>query len=262
MERFPIPPFAAEKITLRLMIGISLVLAFVFGKNQARAEETPREILQRADEARGHFNGVTWKVTIFSIEGERQQEKTLEVKARGYNFIASLLSPPSVKGQRLLMVENHMWFMKPGTKKPVPISPRQRLVGGAAIGDIAATRYAVGYEALFLPVETVEGEACYVFDLKANHKKATYDRIKYWISKERGVGVKAQYFTVSNKMVKAATFEHKNQIHINERPIPFISRMVITDAIIQNHVTTLTFSDPTLVDLPDSTFDLDLLMMD
>jgi hypothetical protein len=36
--------------------------------------------------------------------------------------------------------------------------------------------------------------------------------------------------------------------------------MAITDALVQNRATTLTFREPFLVDLPDSTFDLNLLM--
>ncbi len=259
MELFPLP-FARKKMALRLMIAIIVFFSLAVGTSQSGAEGTPREILQWADEARGHLKGVVWKVTILSVEGERQYERVLEVKARGHNFIASVLSPPNVKGQRLLMTEQTMWFLKPGTSRPVPITPKQKLMGAAAIGDIAATNYADGYEALSLPEESLGGETCYVFDLKASHKKSTYDRIKYWISKERGVGVKAQFFTVSNKMVKTATFEHQNQVYANGRRNPFISRMTITDALIQNRVTTLTFSDPVLVDLPDSTFDLSLLM--
>jgi len=241
------------------MIAVIVFLALATAINPSRAEGTPGEILQRADEARGHLKGVAWKVTILSVEGERQYERTLRVKAKGHNFIASVLSPPNVKGQRLLMIDHSMWFIKPETTRPVPISPKQKLMGGAAIGDIAATDYADGSEAFSLPEESVGGETCYVFDLKASHKKSTYDRIKYWISKERGVAVKAQFFTVSNKMLKTATYEHKNQVQLNGRPNPFISRMAITDALIQSRVTTLTFSEPLLVDLPDSTFDLNLL---
>jgi len=225
------------------------------------AETSPDDILRRADEARGNLKGVKWTVHIVSTGGHRKQERRLKVKSKGYDFLATLISPPKVKGQKVLMVDHNMWFTKPGLRKPVPISPRQKLVGGASYGDIAATNYADDYEATPLDDEMVNGELCYVFDLKAFTKKATYDRIKYWMSKERMVGVKAEYFTVSGKMFKLATFENENQIQLRNKPHPFISKMVITDALASGNVTTMTFSKPKLVKVPASTFDLNLLVI-
>ena len=43
-------------------------------------------------------------------------------------------------------------------------------------------------------------------------KKTTYDRIKYWISKDRVVGVKAEYFTVSGKQFKSAAMAYTNTV--------------------------------------------------
>ncbi len=224
-------------------------------------ELTNKEILQRADEARGNLEGVIWRVSIDSIENGRQQNRKLNVKARGYDFLASMLSPPKVKGQKILMVDHNLWFTKPGVGKPVPVSPRQKLVGAASYGDIAATNYADDYEATRLDDETVNGELCYVFDLEATTKKATYDRIKYWISKERIVGIKAEYFSVSGKMLKSASFENENQIQLRSEPHPFISKMIITDVLVSGNVTTMTFSKPKLVEVPPSTFDLNLLIL-
>jgi hypothetical protein len=221
----------------------------------------PKEILHRADEARGNLEGVNWKVFIVSIENSRKQKRKLNVKARGYDFLANLISPPKVKGQKILMVDHNLWFTKPGLSKAVPVSPRQKLIGAASYGDIAATNYADDYEATRLDDEMVNGELCYVFHLRAATKKATYDRIKYWISKERIVGVKAEYFTVSGKMLKSAVFENENQIQLRNKPHPFISKMIIMDALVSGKVTTMTFSNPKLVNVPPSTFDLNLLML-
>jgi hypothetical protein len=170
-------------------------------------------------------------------------------------------SPPKVKGQKILMVDHNMWFVKAGVSKPVPISPRQKLVGGAAYGDIAATNYSNDYEASPLPDEEVEGELCFVFDLRANTKKATYDQIKYWISKERLVGVKSEFFTVSGKMLKSAVFEYANEVQTNERQQPFISKMTIVDGLIETNITTMEFSEPVFKRIPASTFNLNFLMI-
>lgn len=246
-------------MSLRFFFLAFLFLVTPFGIEFSYAELTPKEILHRADEARGNLEGVIWKVYVLSLENERQQERTLNVKARGFDGLATIISPPNVKGQKMLMIERNMWFMSPAISKPVPISSRQKLVGAAAIGDIVATDYANEYVATPLPDQVVEGEWCYVFDLKAIDKKTTYDQIKYWVSKERLVGVKAEYYTVSGKMFKSATFEYKNKVQLRNRPNPFISKMVITDALVNQNVTTLTSREPNLVKVPNSTFDLNLL---
>jgi hypothetical protein len=221
---------------------------------------SPKEILHKADESRGNLEGIKWSVQVDSVENNEKQDRLLNVSARGYDFLAILMDPPKVRGHKLLMIDHNMWYMKPGLKKPVPISSKQKLVGGAAYGDIAATNYANDYEPTPLAEETVNGLLCYVFDLKAINKKTTYDQIKYWIDKERLVGVKADFYTVSGKLFKSATFEYDNQIVIDSMDRPFISKMTITDAMIEGNITHLIFIDQKIMQLPDSTFDLNLFM--
>jgi outer membrane lipoprotein-sorting protein len=181
------------------------------------------------------------------------------VSAREFNSLAEFLSPPNVKGQKLLMLDRNMWFAKPGLSKAVPISPRQKLMGGAANGDIASTNYAGDYRIVQTSDDTVNGKLCYLFDLNAVDNRATYDRINYWISKERLVALKAEFYTVSGKMFKTATFQYKNSITIDGKPREFISEMVITSAIVKEDITTMNYARVAIKKIPDSTFNLNLL---
>jgi hypothetical protein len=70
-----------------------------------------------------------------------------------------------------------------------------------------------------------------VLDLAARHKRATYDRVRYWVSKSREVAVKAEFFSLSGKLLKTASFEYGNEIRFEGRRIPFVSRMLIRDAL-------------------------------
>ena len=231
-----------------------------FFPSSPHAAMNPEEILRKADEARGNMEGVEWEIDIKSIEGGREQNRTLRVSARSFNSLAEFLAPANVKGQKMLMIDRNMWFVKPGLSKAVPISPRQKLLGGAANGDIASTNYAGDYKVVHAADDTVNGEACHLFDLSAVDKKVTYDRIKYWISKERLVGVKAEFYTVSGKMFKTAMFEYENSITVDGAPRPFISRMVITNAIVKEDVTTMIFRKVSFKKIPDSMFNLNLLL--
>jgi outer membrane lipoprotein-sorting protein len=223
------------------------------------ADMEPKEILRKADEARGNAAGVEWEIAIDSIEGGRQQQRTIRVSARSFNSLAEFLAPPNVKGQKLLMLDRNMWFAKPGLSKAVPISPRQKFVGGAANGDIASTNYAGDYNVVHTSEDTVNSEPCYLFDLSAVDNRATYDKIKYWISKERLVGLKAEFYTVSGKMFKTAAFEYKNSIAIDGKPREFISKMIITSAVQKDDVTTMNFGKVLIKRIPDAIFNLNLL---
>jgi outer membrane lipoprotein-sorting protein len=158
------------------------------------------------------------------------------------------------------MLDRNMWFVKPGLSKAVPISPRQKLMGGAANGDIASTNYAGDYQVVQTSEDIVNGEPSYLFDLSAVDKKVTYDKIKYWVSKERLVGLKAEFYTVSGKMFKTATFEYENSITIDGKPREFVSKMVITSAVMKEDVTSMSYRKVWIKKVPDSIFNLNLLL--
>ena len=242
-----------------IALGSLVVFFLCVSVSAVYAQMSPKEMLQKADEARGNAEGIQWEIVIDSIEGGREQHRTLRVNARGYNSLADTLAPANVKGQKYLMQDRNMWFATPGLSKPVPFSPRQKLIGGAATGDIASTNYSGDYKITHTTEDKVNGEPCLLMDLQAVDSRATYDRIKYWISKERVVGLKAEFYTVSGKMFKTATFEYKNTITLNEKPREFISKMIITSAIIKEDITTMHYNKPVLKKVSDATFNLNLL---
>jgi hypothetical protein len=248
---------------LSMLFLLAMVPAFrgPFGSGGACAEpDHPKEILRRADEARGNLEGIEWRIEIESVERGRTQKRVLNVKVRNFNCLAEYRAPAKVKGQKVLMLDRNMWFIKPGLRKPVPISPRQKLLGEASNGDIASTNYAGDYSVRNMNEAEIGGEECYVFDLVADNKKVTYDRIKYWVSKERLLGVKAEFYTVSGKMFKAAIFEYGNSILRDGRNNPFISKMVITNAVVSEDVTTMNYSRARVGKIPDAAFNLNLLV--
>ena len=126
--------------------------------------------------------------------------------------------------------------------KPVPISPRQRLTGQASYGDIAATNYVKDYSAVMLGNEVVDAVPCYVLELTAASKSVTYDKVKYWIAQDSGLGIRAEFYTVSGKHIKTARFKYDNQIGSGDKSIPFVSEMQIVDALAGDAVTTLIYT--------------------
>jgi outer membrane lipoprotein-sorting protein len=238
---------------------IAMIFCLNFFTTVVHAEMSPKEMLQKSDEARGNLEGIQWNISMDSLENGREQHRKLKVIARGYDSFIDTLEPANVKGQKLLMQDRNMWFSKPDLSKPVPISPRQKLMGSASNGDIAATNYAGDYKIVHTSEDTVKDEPCIVMDLQAIDNKATYDKIKYWISKERLVGLQAEFYTVSGKMFKTAVFEYKNTVTVNEKPREFISKMTITNAIMKNDVTTILYGKPILKKVSNAVFNLNVM---
>ncbi len=241
------------------MAGIVVVWATAFGIANAETVSV-KDILKNADQARGNVEGIVWDIKITSMEAGSPVSRGMTVKVKNKNTLAKFTSPANMNDRTVLMVDRNMWFIRAGLQKPVSISPRQKLMGDAANGDIASTNYVEDYAASLLAEEAVKGEMCYVLDLKAAGKNVTYDRIKYWVSKERLVGVKAEFYTLSGKLFKVADFKYENRIKTGERDAPFVSELVIRDAIQQDRTTTMVYSNIKVHPIPDSTFNLNLLM--
>ena len=80
---------------------------------------------------------------------------------------------------------------------------------------------------------------------KARAKNVTYDRIRYWISKKRRLGVKAEFLTVGGDVFKSATFTYGNMLKTAEGDVQTsLSRMDIRDRTGANTETTMTFAQP------------------
>lgn len=223
----------------------------------AHAAVDAQSLLQHADRARGGgLPGIVWEINLVSRDGDKvSDEQRLEVRAVGDASVAETLEPARFKGSKLLQKRRNMWLTRPGLSKPIPISPRQRLSGEASNGDIAATNYAEDYEAKRVDEETIEGDNCHVLELTSRNKYATYDRVRYWVSVKRGVGVKAEFYSLSGKLLKTARFDYGNTIEYNGNRIPFVSKMIIRDALIDAE-TTMNFSSVKVRKIPAAEFDL------
>jgi hypothetical protein len=234
-----------------------LFLLLILVTGAALASPDPQHILERSDQARGGgLPGVVWRIRLQAREGSKAlEEQVLEVRAVDEASVAETLEPARFRGAKLLQVGRNMWLTKTGLSKPIPVSPRQRMTGQASNGDIAATNYAADYTATLAGEESVEGEACQVLELNAKHKRATYDRVRYWVSKGREVAVKAEFFSLSGKLLKTARFEYGHGIQYEGRRIPFVSRMVIRDALVEAE-TDMRYESVRVRNVPPSEFDL------
>lgn len=249
------------KVTMCLATAVLILAAVAVVGGAAEENSFATDLLKKTDiERGGGLPGLAWNIHALVKGRDSEMARDLRVKACKEDSLAEFTAPPSVKGQKLLLVGRNMWFAQPGLQKPVPISPRQRLTGLASNGDIAATDYAGDYIPTLAREESVQGESCYVLDLHANNKSVAYDRIFYWVSKTRLVGIKAEFYTISGKHLKSADFEYRNRIQYQGRDWPFVSRMTITDPLDPTSMTVMDYSNVRAARVPPNDFNVNLLV--
>jgi outer membrane lipoprotein-sorting protein len=247
-------PRFAQAWPLALALGLASAAMPQAAHAQAPSAE---QLLRDADRARGGLaTGITWNATVEATEEGTTTTRTFLVKARGNDALVESLAPPRYRGEIMLFNDRTIWFVKPGLRKPVSISARQRLSGEAANGDIASTNYARDYEGTIVGEEEVNGEPAYRLDLKARSRNVTYDRIRYWVSRKRHLGLRAEFLTVGGDLFKSATFQYGNRMKSPAGEFEFVSKMAIQDATGAGGTTIISFGAPRAETHPLSLFNI------
>lgn len=243
--------------TILMRLKLSLFISALLFTGLLHAEPDPITLLKKSDQARGGgLPGLSWNVNVVNTGSNAdEQSMRLFIKATDTASLAETIEPLRSKGTKMLQVDRNMWLAKPGLKKPIPISARQRLTGQAAIGDIAATNYVRDYTPKLLRSENLGREHCHVLELTSTNRQTTYDRLIYWISEARGVGVRAEFYSLSGKLIKRAHYDYDNHIEVQGKPVPFISRMLIEDAL-TDAKSTLDYSQVKVKSLSPAEFDV------
>ena len=167
---------------------------------------SPKEILVKGGRGAGQ-RGRRWngRSTLTPSKGDAQQERLIKVTARTLQFPGRIPGAPECEGPEDADARPEHVVREARPLKARPhLSPAKadrrrgerghrlhelcgRLQGRPGCGrDVSTASHAIS-------------STCSAVD-----KKATYDRIKYWISKERLAGVKAEFYTVSGKLFKTA----------------------------------------------------------
>jgi outer membrane lipoprotein-sorting protein len=237
----------------RLLIG-ALAAAFVIGVPPQSLAQGPsaQEILRRADEARFPQEGFEVVVRIESLEeGRATDGRTLKVLSKGSdNTIVLTVEPASERGQIMLMKGRDLWMFLPRVSQPVRLSLAQRLTGQVANGDIARANFAGDYTPSLAGTERIGNDNLYVLELAAVDRKVAYQRVRYWVRQSDYRPYKAEFYSVSNRLLKTCRYLDFRRLGGKVRP----ARLVMTDALTQGTESTLLYSDLKLRELPEQIF--------
>lgn len=216
-----------------------------------------RSIVEKADAVRFPQEGFEVDVSVHTtVDGEPVEKRVYRVLSKGNeNTVVMVVEPASERGQIMLMRGRDLWLFLPDVSQPVRLSLSQRLTGQVANGDLARANFVGDYTPRLLRTETIDGERFYVLELVAAGSGVTYNRVLYWVNQSNFFPYKAEFYSVSNRLLKTSRYENFRSMAGRPRP----TRLVLRDALRKGEVSILEYSGMKLRDLPDKIFNKDYL---
>ncbi len=186
---------------------LSILLASLSLTIQAGSQD-PAAIIKAADQYRLTSDNMEIQslITTYLRDGSKEKERQYQVYAQQNRQSLVVMLSPAEKGQKVLMSGDDFWMILPGSQRPMRITPMQKLLGDASIGDIATMSWAKDYEAQLIAEEKCADSPCLHLSLTANRKSAAYQKIELWVSKLKYQPLRADLYVQSDKLAKQASF--------------------------------------------------------
>jgi outer membrane lipoprotein-sorting protein len=214
-------------------------------------------IVQKADQVRFPAEGFEVGITINTTtpSGPSEPRKYRVLSKGNENTVVMITEPASERGQMLLMKGRELWIFLPTVSQPVRLPLSQRLTGVVANGDLARANFAGDYVPKLLRTERLDGEPTNVLELIAVDRSVTYHKVIYWVREGTFWPVKAEFYSLSDRLLKTCRYEKFEKVAGRLRP----TRLVMTDALREGEESILEYSDLKLRDIPDKVFTKDYL---
>jgi len=173
------------------------------------------ELLKKVDSYRNFKDqGFSFDLQLTSKSKRNNKEKVNEfvMHAKVLSSKVSLISylePRKEKGKAILMNGRNLWFITKTSRKPIRITPQQRLVGEASNGDVASTDFSGDYDPTIEKWETLEGTRYAVLRLTAKEDSiAAYKSVLLWVGVDNDYKPKqAEFYSGTGKHLKTAYYK-------------------------------------------------------
>lgn len=186
-----------------LIAGLSALLACV----PAAADEAVVRLLKQADAYRLAEKSARVDIEVDVLRhGELDKERRYTVYVKPQRRSLVVMQTPIEIGQKVLMLGEQFWLLMPESQRPLRITASQKLLGEAAVGDVASLTWSEDYDGSSAGEESVDGRPCLRLALDAL-RPVTYSHIDLWLDKASHRPVKADLYVGSGKRAKEAWFE-------------------------------------------------------
>ena len=212
-------------------------------------------LLQAADAPRAAFLQSIIEVRATIRETDKPDKfAEFELYVGGEDRQLVIFKDEKNKGRKFITNGDKTWLIAPNASRPVAITARQRLIGGASFADVARVRLSKDYSGELRDQPEPCGEParpCQVLDIRATSKAAPYTTGILWID-DKGLVRKAVYALASGKPAREAHFDYRESAGRAT-----LSKAVIVDLLSgeQALTTTLEYLHYRQTPMPDELFD-------
>jgi outer membrane lipoprotein-sorting protein len=240
-----------------ILAGLMYCLNSSAQTDVSKEEKLAKDIVEKADRIRFPAEGFQVDVAIVNrTSGEVTDTRQYRILSKGNENTIVMVTEPAVdRGQIMLMKGRDLWVFLPNVSQPVRLSLAQRLTGQVANGDIARANFSGDYTPKLLRTEKIDGEDYYVLELAAVDRTVTYHRVLYWVKQKNFYPYKAEFYSLSDRLLKTARYENFQQMAGRARP----TRLVMQDALRKGEESVLDYSGMVLRELEDKIFTRDYL---
>ncbi len=216
-----------------------------------------RTIVEKADQVRFPPESFQVDVSITTTNADHGSEvRKYRVLSKGNsNSVVMVTEPASERGQIMLMKGRDLWIFMPDVSQPIRLALSQRLTGQVANGDLARANFAADYHPKVLRSEKIGNDDYHVLELTGVDRGVTYQRVLYWVREKDHWPYKAEFYSLSNRLLKTCKYENFKVMEGKRRP----TRLVMEDALRGGEQSVLEYGNMKLRDLPDKVFTKDYL---
>jgi outer membrane lipoprotein-sorting protein len=239
-----------------ILFAVGLTLLGAGTVSAITAEEILREMesnrVHRTERAEG-------SMIITDRFGSRT--KTFTLYAEGAERMLIEFTNPEERGQKIMRLEDEIYLYFPDAEEVIRLqgSALKESVMGSDFSyeDMTGERELLDlYRARLLDTVVEGGRRLYVLELEARERGVAYPRQKIWVDAERLVPVRAEYYALSNRLLKS--LEVLEVIQLAGKNVP--SRLIMRDEMKKKSSTEFAVSSLRIDEpLPSGIFSLESL---
>ena len=212
-------------------------------------------ILEEIDNM-GNFSGTDFSalMSFISEDPEDGIEKTTVQQFRDDDndkFLMLIQEPLAQKGQGYLMIEDNLWFYDPESRKFSHTSMKEQFNGSDANNsDFNESSVAADYEVTSIEEGKLGKYEVYIMVIEALNDEVTYPTQKLWVTQNGSLVLKTEDYSAGDRLMRTSYYPSYAKAGTNFIP----TKMIFVDELIAGKKTTITISDISTKDVPDTIF--------
>lgn len=212
-------------------------------------------MLEAIDDARtlenADFSAVMTLVAEDPEEGIDRRKVRMFRRDRDGAYVLLILEPQVNRGQGYLQIDDALWFYDPESRSFSHTSQSESFQGSdARNSDFESSTLAEDYEITSAAVGRLGAYEVYVLDLEATNNEVTYPSVKLWVTQEEHLVLKSEDYSVTGRLLRTSYFPR--YASVADAYVP--TQVIFIDELVENKKTTITLSDISTAELPDSVF--------